>query len=1382
MPSRGISVRSGLRDPHILQSDLPPDVADTGLDSSTGGRFELDAHAETLEQAKAVIAGECVRLLALPIEGLRDVVNACSTNEQGGGELAEIMKALEALVCKTDSALVLSNKLITSAKHILSQMSSSAERPRTDTLGSVRSTVQKFLNVDGPGIEGAVAIWAARELEHDGHGQPSSLSVPAQGLATSSESTAPSLANPESLQDRDKVQKEKRLGLDAYDRYVTGHSIEDLHDAIDHYKMAFDLTFPGDPDRSGILNNFGSTLSKRFGVLGQIADLEQAVIYHRGALELRPPGHPYRSGSLNNLGAALRTRFSALGQIADLEQAITYHCDALELCPLGRPNRSSCLNYLGYVLSKRFGVLGQIADLEQAIIYHRCDLGLCPPGHPNRSSCLSHLGSVLSTRFGILGQIADLEQAIIYHRGALALRPPGHPNRSGILNNLGFALSKRFGVLGQIADLEQAIIYHRGDLELCPHGHPNRHSCLSHLGSVLSKRFGVLGQIADLEQAIIYHRGALALRPPGHPNRSGTLKNLGFALSKRFGVLGQIADLEQAIIYHHGDLELRPPGHPDRSSCLIHLGSELSTRFGVLGQIADLEQAIIYHRGALELCPPGHPDRSVALNNLGLALSTRFGILGQIADLEQAIIYHRSALELRPPRHPNRSGTLNNLGYALSTRFGILGQIADLEQAIVYHRGALELCPPGHPDRSVALNNLGLALSTRFGIMGQIADLEQVIIYHRGALELCPPGHPNRSKSLNNLGYALSTRFGILGQIADLEQAIIYHRGALELHPVGHPHRAISSNNLALALRTRFEKLNTTEDLHETVDLLHSGAQDVTDTPKHRYTCVSRLISLLEKHNQSLLLNAYDMALGLLQLVLAVYPDVTLRRETLGADTLSPSLAMSAAAHAIQQNQPGKAIEMLEQGRGMLYSNMRGYREPVEAVREVKAALADRFKSTSDQLEALAVSSQQESKNSSSEGSNEPTAASDARWAQQRQLSVERDNIIGQIRLLPGFEHFLRAVPFSELQIAAAEGPVIIVNVAQRRSDAIILHKDHPPVVVSIPADSENGRTPYLTFVDLSRRLFEGRTEAGFSKLLEKVILKKVAELLVTPVLEKLEGMGVSKKSRIWWCPTSALCALPIHAAGELPIKFVSSYTPTLSALIRARKADDQQPPATLNAIEADASLLAIVYPGHPPKTEDECDDRLHTIFKECQVIKNAAEASRAHGGIRVEATREVALEQLPHHRWVHFACHGRLNASGPFQSAFELEDDLLSLYDLVQARLPNADFAFLAACDGATSGGNTNTPDESSHLAAAVQFCGVRSVVGTLWPMADVDGPRVAQVFYRHMFKENDSRKSAEALAKVVTHMRKKTGPWANANDEGEFLQRWANYIHIGA
>lgn len=67
------------------------------------------------------------------------------------------------------------------------------------------------------------------------------------------------------------------------------------------------------------------------------------------------------------------------------------------------------------------------------------------------------------------------------------------------------------------------------------------------------------------------------------------------------------------------------------------------------------------------------------------------------------------------------------------------------------------------------------------------------------------------------------------------------------------------------------------------------------------------------------------------------------------------------------------------------------------------------------------------------------------------------------------------------------------------------------------------------------------------------------------------------------------------------------------------------------------------------------------------------------------------------------------------------MQDDAM-LLDIVNARLPNAEFAFLSACESAT--GDPNTPDEVLHLAAALQFAGFCSVAGTLWAMDDRDGP----------------------------------------------------------
>ncbi|KZP32428.1 TPR-like protein [Athelia psychrophila] len=978
--------------------------------------------------------------------------------------------------------------------------------------------------------------------------------------------------------------------------------------------------------------------------------------------------------------------------------------------------------------------------------------------------------------------VEDLHEAINHYSNVLAMCPPDHPLRPEILGDAGDALFTRFERLGQMEDLEEAINYHRDVSKLLPLDHPDRSFFLVDFANALQTRFGLLGQIEDLEEAIDHHRSALEQRPPGHADRFVSLYNMAVVKQKRFRQLGLMEDLEEAISLNRGALELLTPQHPHRSDVLSNLAGALHTRFQNSGRLEDLEELISHHRDGLQLYPPGHPDRFVSLNNLANAVLTRFEQTRRMSDLQEAIVELRNALEICPPDHFNRSGLFVNLANALGNRFRQSGQMADLDEAINHLRNALELCPQGHSNRSSSLNNLAAMLGIRFAKLYQIEDLDESISCHRSALQLRPPDHFNRPSSLNNLGATLQNRFDMLGQLADLEEAIIHHRDTLELRPPGHPDRSVSLGNLAAAMRTRFEQLNRREDIEEAIRLLSSGATDGSDTPGRRYSCAFQLTSLLEVHDRSLALDAYEAALNLLQLSLAVYADVELHREALGANSLYPSLAMSAAAHAIEQGHLEKAVEFFEQGRGMLWSNIRGYRHPIEEVHQVDSGLAERFRTTSEQLEALATSSQLGSIQLENENANELPAVSEARWAHQRQLSSERDDIIQQIRRLGGFEHFLKAVPFHELQAAAAEGPIIIVNVAPQRSDAIILRPRDAPILQPLYADGRNREAAYLTISDLSNLLFEKRGKAGFSSVLKNTILKQLADILVSPILAKLESMGLPEKSRVWWCPTSALCALPIHAAGQLPKKYSSSYTPTLSALIAARHSKNEQHPGLVNASAVKPVLLAIIHPGHPPKTKDEPDERLRTVLTERNVIEKAGGPGRVLSMVKADATREAILDALPHHPWVHFACRGHLNTAQPFQSSFELEAAPLSLADLVQARLPDADFAFMAACDSATASGISATPDEVLHFAAAVQFCGVRSVVGTLWPMADEDGPKVAQVFWKHMFKENDARKSAEALQKVVVAMRMRTGPWAKAKDEGESLQRWANYIHIGA
>ena len=56
-----------------------------------------------------------------------------------------------------------------------------------------------------------------------------------------------------------------------------------------------------------------------------------------------------------------------------------------------------------------------------------------------------------------------------------------------------------------------------------------------------------------------------------------------------------------------------------------------------------------------------------------------------------------------------------------------------------------------------------------------------------------------------------------------------------------------------------------------------------------------------------------------------------------------------------------------------------------------------------------------------------------------------------------------------------------------------------------------------------------------------------------------------------------------------------------------------------------------------------------------------------------------------------------------------------------MRSQLLDAEFAFLPACHAAELT-DESIADKALHLAAAMQFCGFRSVVG-MWAMADMDG-----------------------------------------------------------
>jgi CHAT domain-containing protein len=256
----------------------------------------------------------------------------------------------------------------------------------------------------------------------------------------------------------------------------------------------------------------------------------------------------------------------------------------------------------------------------------------------------------------------------------------------------------------------------------------------------------------------------------------------------------------------------------------------------------------------------------------------------------------------------------------------------------------------------------------------------------------------------------------------------------------------------------------------------------------------------------------------------------------------------------------------------------------------------------------------------------------------------------------------------------------------------------------------------------------------------------------VDPIAEALKHLA-QPGSRIWWCPTAQFALLPLHAAGPYANKshnfadlYISSYTPTLAALIRARQ-----------RIARDASTsphFVAIGQGNPDKGKvlrrvaAEVDDvarRVTPILPFTSLMES-------------DATVQRALDALNRHQWVHLACHGMPNGKKPFESSFTMRDGPLTITDIIRPRLHTPQFAFLSACH--TTVGHESSPDESIHLAAAMQFSGFRSVIGSMWSVDDEVVGKIVSAFYDNMVDGSgklDCRRAAVALHMAVKKLRKK-------------------------
>ncbi|KAI0256962.1 CHAT domain-containing protein [Lactifluus subvellereus] len=969
-----------------------------------------------------------------------------------------------------------------------------------------------------------------------------------------------------------------------------------------------------------------------------------------------------------------------------------------------------------------------------------------PFRHPDRARIAHNTANYHVRRYQATRQKGDLDKAIVGYAEALLRGLDYSLWNIMTFDHLTRALLTRFRDFGAREDLDHIISYFR-------------HLCNLPLEAAGIERLGVLKglRLEDIEDLIPLLQHVITMVPPATDDYLLIARTLASAWKSKSEQTDESEDLTEAINHYRAVL----------TSCLADVLTSRSQRNGDLNDVEDaatlyqelldlldkedsermqtydledLEKAISQYREVLLLCPPDHEKKDNLLINLGYSLIDRFENFGRMDCLKEAISLHRAALRLHPRGHPRRQLPLRALAYAMHQRYLRTSRIEDLEETINLGRENLALTPPGHLMRPRMLYNLSLSLDTQY-------DRTEAIEHLYEASKLVKSGHSHSRLILHVLAGNLVNRFRHRGSDKDIADAIKHHRTSISLIPEGNPDFSFMLSNFA-------------RDLRESIALSRSAVEYPFST--YNWTATAHAT----RHSSAL--TAYRKALSILQRAVDLGPTVQTRHEYISGPNVGHrrDLPMDAASYAIESHAYEDAIEMLEQGRALLWSGMRSLRTPLEHLHEVDKPLADEFTEISQALEAIITTTDVRDFVQTPAGTDDDGVAIGRKdtfardLTEKRRLSEELDKVVLRIQALPGFENFWRPIPFRHLQTAAMGGPVVIINLSEYRSDILIVRSNHPVVHIPTPTNFFHRVTKLVHQLSETRKSYRLDSKK-YDRVLRQT-LEELSELVGQPVAKRLMELGIPEQSRIWLCPTSDPISLHTNVKRYLCDIYVCSYTPSLSALMTSRSRN------LSGSASGQPSLLIV---GQPDETLPGVDSETRSIE---YLVGGSGSVTRVAGQA---TTPENVIARLPMHPWVHFACHGMLQPGRPFESSFLLQHDThLTLLRIAKSHLPTAELAFLAACHTAELA-DDGTPDEVLHLTAAMQFSGFRSVIGTMWAMADEDGKDLSEHFYSKMFAAGAQVASYEQSARALRHATQKL-----RTKKGILLERWVNFVHYGA
>ncbi|EIN04017.1 hypothetical protein PUNSTDRAFT_139059 [Punctularia strigosozonata HHB-11173 SS5] len=1089
--------------------------------------------------------------------------------------------------------------------------------------------------------------------------------------------------------------------------------------------------------------------------------------------------------------------------------------------------RYHLLVQLAHILEERSIYTGNSSDLQLALQYGQAAFRMCIAEGVACPTVLTLYAAILNTNADNSAHSEDRTTAESLVRAAIRLCEWDHPLRPVTHLVLGWIVLRRFEATGDRPFIEEAVHLEQLALTQMPSLEDQmRHRHLRRLGWFLFRRYESSCDSRDLDEAISNFEEAAKLCPSAHIDRGRIEGYRLIGLYRRCYNSGDLQDIESALEIGRRSLEpVGPDGHP-RIGILETVANLLTLRHQrTLSNGEDIQESIQLRREALRRSSVGSINHWIFLHNLTFDLQLRFSWSGELIDLEEAIQLARQAANVLSDDHPERFRPARVLAQVLTLRFKEEGNIADLDEALEWDRRALTAVPHTHGVENSTTSVLLIShLCLRFESLRSEHDLTEAISLSEELLRILPTDHIHRPDILSYLSKGLLLRGQHRDDLADINRAIA------ELQPVAiisdqvdQPEEPERLRNLAILHLTRFRRMRNPDDAMRAASISSRLLASVTPGRRERHQClldaseiymepetpcydvpraltcllealtdpqrdvrsrihgVKRVLDLIHPHYADITSTGTSTNLQLLDIYIEgvrLLPRVAFfglhLQSRLQSLAVGQSIALTGASHPLKISLPERALEILEQGRVTFWRHVLRLRSPFD---DVPAELRGELSTLARQLEKV-----------SDMGLAQDALVVEAEATRRKRLSREFECLLERVRDVPGLERFLLHDEFATLAKASERGPVVVLVASSLACHAVVLNASGEVTMIALDGVTE-------AWVVESSASWQSAMTAARSQLRDRLHIDKKTNPLkarcarieavlhrlwtdvVRPVVRIL-GLEMSvgrNRPRVWWCPTGHFLHLPIHAAGGVDGVWcsdyvVSSYTPTLGALLAARSAYTPVKKRNIKALVAAVSESTMSHWNDLASVREEASAVVRYLPAGSVLATSPDHIfRRAEGGV----TAEALLFRLPDATILHLACHGHQDPDSPLKSGFVMQDEVLTIERLMLVSLPRAFMAFLSACE--TAKGDKSQPDQTVHLAATMLFAGFKSVIATLWSMEDVDGPMIANSVYKDMFDSDaeciDPDDVPYALDAAVQELRR-------AHPEPS---RWATYVHFG-